>query len=42
MVQTLEQYCFLYKAVLDELEERQAAGAAEGEGAGGTPGGGRA
>jgi protein tyrosine phosphatase len=32
MVQTLEQYCFLYRAALDELEERQAAA-----GGGGTP-----
>ncbi len=30
MVQTLDQYCFLYKAALDELEERQAAGRAAG------------
>jgi protein tyrosine phosphatase len=35
MVQTLEQYCFLYRAALDELEERQVNAAAGGGGSGG-------
>ncbi|KAI8476161.1 MAG: protein-tyrosine phosphatase-like protein [Monoraphidium minutum] len=34
MVQTLEQYCFVYRAALDELEERQAGGGGGGGGGG--------